>query len=168
LTKDIRCVILNLYQTEKDDVQMKTNTEQTQTIVMADFHNRFVNLRMKGTWGYNPSGISMLTAESYIEELEVTDTRVLDENGERLEVFILVGVDKYGRELEIPMDKVLAVGFLGTKEQARLKGLTSIVAGFDSFPQEVKDSPAFEMFKEMKDDYDKLIASGVELYQRGE
>jgi hypothetical protein len=147
---------------------MTTNTNQTQTLVMADFHNRFVDLKMKGTWGYNPNGITMITAESYIEELEVTDTKVLDDNGETLEVFILIGIDKHGRTLEIPMDRVLAVGFLGTKEQARLKGLTSIVASFDNIPQETKDLPVFKMFQEMKDDYDALLASGVKLYQRGE
>lgn len=145
-----------------------TNNNQTQTLVMADFHNRYVNLKMKGTWGYNPSNISILTAESYIEELEVTDTKVLDSEGEVLKVFILMGVDKYGRELEIPMDRVLAVGFIDTKEQSRLKGLTSVVKNFDKVSQEVKETPAFQMFQEMKDDYDELVASGVKLYQRGE
>lgn len=146
---------------------MTQNDNQTQKLVMADFFNRFVNLKMKGTWGYNPSGISILTAESYIEELEVTDTRVLDENGEVLEVFLLIGVDKYGRKLEIPMDRVLAVGFLDTKEQGRLKGLKSILANYDNIPQETKEHPAFKMIQEMKDDYDDLISSGVKLYERG-
>lgn len=152
-----------------------TNNQQTQTIRLIEFHNRFVDLQMKGTWGYvdpelKARGFAMVTAESYIEEFEVKTTKVFDDNHNELPTPILVGTDKYGRELEVPCDRIIAVGWLDTPEQARLKALKWLLDAYLEMPIEVlkgNDTLA-NMVMENQKQYDELIAKGVTLYQRGE
>lgn len=149
------------------------NQNQNQTIRLIDFHNRYVDLKMKGTWGYvNPElkakGFAMMTAESYIEEFEVKTTKVFDDEGKNLKSPLLIGTDKYGRELEVPTDRILAVGWLDTQEQARLKALTWLQEGYSDLPIEALEGN--ELLQKMVTDnqkmYDELIAQGVTLYQR--
>lgn len=146
----------------------------TQTIRLIEFHNRFVDLHMKGTWGYvepelRERGFAMLTAESYIEEFEVKTTKLFDDNHNQLPTPLLVGTDKYGRDLEVPCDRILSVGWLDTPEQARLKAVMWLKENYSQLPvNAVEDN---ETIKKMVEDtqkvYDELTSQGVTLYQRG-
>lgn len=142
--------------------------EQQTIQYLAEFHNRYVNLKMKGTWGYNPRNITMLTATSYIEELEVTDMKSFDDEGKKLPSQLIIGTDRYGRYLEIPVDRILEVAFLDTKDQSRLKGLVWLENALKNLDMEsIKDNKALkEMIDKSKEEYDKLIAKGVTVYQR--
>jgi hypothetical protein len=140
-----------------------------QTIRLVDFTNRVCDFEMKGTYGYNPSGASILTAVSYVEELVVTGTEVFDEDGNNLPSPVVKGIDKYGREMVLPIDRILAVGWLDTKEQGHLKALESLIPSFESIPN--LDTVAPELFQNLQDfkaQRDELIEQGVTLYQRGE
>jgi hypothetical protein len=81
-----------------------------------------------------------------------------------------VGTDKYGRELEVPCDRIIAVGWLDTPEQAQLKALTWLIDAYSNIPVEaLKDNDVLaNMIMENQKQYDELIAKGVTLYQRGE
>jgi hypothetical protein len=64
------------------------------------------------------------------------------------------------------MDKVLAVGFLDTKDQARLKGFKGIKEdALDGLGEDI-NKPEFKIFKDMLDDYKELVDKGVTLYKR--
>lgn len=141
----------------------------TQTIRLIEFHNRFVDLHMKGTWGYNPHNIAMLTAESYIEEFEVKTTKVFDDDHNELPTPLLVGTDKYGRDLEVPCDRIIAVGWLDTPEQARLKAVMWLKETYDNIPSEAleENERVRELVNDVQKVYDELTAQGVTLYQRG-
>lgn len=143
-------------------------TNQTQTVRLVDFTNRVADFKMKGTYGYNPSGATILTAVSYVEELVVTGTEVfLDDNGEHLKSPVIKGIDKYDREMVLPIDRILAFGFIDEKEQARLKGLEYLIESFGSIPNLETISPKlYEDLQEYIAEREELIASGVTLYER--
>lgn len=135
---------------------------------LAEFHNRYVTLKMKGSWGYNRSNATIITAISYIEELEVTDMKALNEDMTKLKTPLLYGIDKYGRELEIPIDRILEVTFLDTKDQSLLKGLTWLQNAWANLDmQAIEENESLkEMLDNNKKRYDELIAKGVTVYER--
>lgn len=142
---------------------------KTQTIRLVDFVGRYVDLHMKGTWGYNPRNVAIITAESYIEEFHVTDVTALDrETGKELKSPLIIGTDKYGRELNVPIDRILAVGWLDTKEQSSLYACKKLLDGYDNVTRDVIDSNDFlsKMYAETQARYDELVAKGVTPYQR--
>jgi hypothetical protein len=147
-------------------------TNNTQTLRLIDFHNRVVDVKMKGTYGYvEPSlkerGFAMLTAESYVEELVVTDTKVFDSEGNELPSPVIEGVDKYGRHMTLPVDRIIAVGFCDTKEQGRLKSLTQFMDMYGNAKGILEeDHPLFKDYKDIRDKYKELLDKGVEIYQR--
>ena len=144
-------------------------TKQTQTIRLIDFHNRVCDIEMEGTYGYNPSGATILTAVSYVEELEVAGTDVFDENGNELPSPVVRGIDKYGREMVLPIDRILAVGWLDTEEQAKLKSLTWLIDAWSQIPNLESVSPRLhEDYQRYTAERDELLAQGVTLYKRGE
>jgi hypothetical protein len=140
-----------------------------QTIRLVDFTNRVCDFRMKGSYGYNRSGATILTAESYVEELVVTGTDVFDSEGNTLPSPIVKGIDKYGREMTLPIDRILAVGWLDTKEQGSLKSLNSLIESFSAIPNlEEVSSDLYHDLQTFIQQRDELVANGVTLYQRGE
>jgi hypothetical protein len=147
-------------------------TNQTQTLRLIDFHNRVADFKMKGTYGYvEPSlrerGFAMLTAESYVEELVVTDTKVFDSEGNKLPSPVIEGVDKYGRAMVLPIDRILAVGFCDTEEQGRLKSLTYLMDMYGNAKGVLEeDHPLFKDYKQTKEMYQELLDKGVTIYQR--
>jgi hypothetical protein len=142
-------------------------TNQTQTLRLIDFHNRVADFEMKGTYGYNPSGITMLTAKSYVEELVVTNTRVFDDEGGKLPSPVIEGVDKHGRAMVLPIDRILAVGFCDTEDQARLKSLTYLMDMYGNAKGVLEDDhPLFKDYKKIKEQYQELLDKGVTVYQR--
>lgn len=149
-----------------------TNTNQSVRLI--DFHNRHADFLMKGTWGYvdpelRARGFAMLTAESWVEELEVSTTKVLDDNGDSLPTPLICGTDKYGRYLELPIDRILGFDFLDTEEQGRLKALAWLQDAYSKVPMDaIEDNEHLKkMIQDSKKNYDELIANGVTLYQRG-
>jgi hypothetical protein len=142
-------------------------TNQTQTLRLIDFHNRVADFEMKGTYGYNPSGVTMLTAKSYVEELVVTDTKVFDSEGNKLPTPVIEGVDKYGRAMVLPIDRILAVGFCDTEDQARLKSLTYLMDMYGNAKGVLEeDHPFFKDYQDVKVKYQELLDKGVTIYQR--
>lgn len=142
-------------------------TKQTQTIRLADFHNRVVDFKMKGTYGYNPTNATILTAVSYVEELEVTRTACFDDDGNELKSPIICGIDKYGREMVLPLDRILACGWVDTKEQSRLKGLETLIQTFGAIPNLQEVSPKFyDDLQGFIAERDELVAKGVKLWER--
>lgn len=145
----------------------------TQTIRLADLSNRYVDLKMKGTWGYvdhelKDSGFAMVTAESYIEEFKVEDIRCIDEDSNKLDVPVLIGTDRYGRELTVPTDKILAVGWLSTVDQRRLESALWLLDSFSEIPREnvIGNEKLEEMIEDSKAVVDELTAKGVRVYER--
>lgn len=129
-----------------------------------EMRHRYFDIKMKGTWGYNPHGISKLTSISWIEEFFLENTSIEDS-----ELF-MHGEDRYGRELKIPFSRVLGVSFLDTPEQKKLlllnrmiKSLEDVISSHDedSCPWEL-----FDMLGENKDERNMLIEKGIKTYER--
>jgi hypothetical protein len=142
--------------------------EQERITYLAQFHNRFVDIKMKGSWGYNRSNATIITAVSWIEELEVTNLKSFDDEGNKLPSQLVIGTDKYGRELEVPVNRMLEVSFLDTKDQSILKGVVSLKQGFANIPKEqIEENEVLKrMMEENRLRYDELLTKGVTLYER--
>lgn len=142
--------------------------EQERITYLAQFHNRFVDIKMKGSWGYNRSNATILTAVSWIEELEVTNLKSFDDEGNKLPSQLVIGTDKYGRLLEVPVDRMLEVSFLDTKDQSILKSVTQLKKAFAEIPSDkiAENEALVKMVEENRLRYDELLTKGVTLYER--
>lgn len=144
-----------------------TNANQKhEEIKLIELHNRYADFRMKGTWGYvdpelKKQGFAMMTAESTVEEFKVN--RVDVQNGE----IHVEGVDRYGRELRLPHERILSVYLLDTAEQAKLLSLESLIGTYSQLVEHVDaDSTWGKDLEEFKAQHTELIQKGVTPYQR--
>ena len=146
---------------------LMTKANQKEEIKLIELHNRYADFRMKGTWGYvkpelKEQGFVMMTAESTVEEFKVNRVDVVNEN----EIYI-EGVDRYGRELRLPHERILSVYLLDTAEQAKLIGLEYLVETYAELVQHIaEDSSWHEDFKNYTNMRNELIEKGVKPYQR--
>nr|WP_173026402.1 hypothetical protein [Aeromonas sp. Ne-1] len=145
----------------------------TQEVSVMDLYGRFINLHMKGTWGYvkpelKAIGFTMLTADSYIEEFEVKDFKVLDsETGETLPHTVLIGEDKYGRELTVPVNRIISVNVLDTDEQKQLKNLNILINTYSAIDNlKEKNSELYADLEKFIKDREELLSKGIKVYER--
>ena len=140
-------------------------TEQKQATLF-EMSNRFFDMKVRGTWGYNPNNVTMLTDSSWVEEFYLR--RSVIEDGEMM----MHGEDKYGRELKIPAERVLGISFLDKPEQKTLRLVTDLLDTYELGAKRAKEK-GYEYPQELVDEVarltvekNNLIEQGVELYQR--
>lgn len=146
-------------------------TTETEGIKAYTVVNRVVDFTMKGSYGYQTkrfgeSGGSIITAESTVYEFQVDKLEIVDlpHWGKK---FCFIGTDYYGREMSLPVDRVLAMSFKDTEDQGRYRGLTSTL---DLFENSIKDLDkaskrhAKDTFEQVYDIFNDLKEKGIEIY----
>jgi len=145
-------------------IQPSEVTISNQRIPLYNLLDRVMDVRVRGSYGYLPQelrerGDVVLTAESTVQEFLLREADLDDDDGS----IYLVGTDYYGRELRIPVDRVVYVTPKSTLDQAQLARLNSILS--NPVTAEEQDSEPFrnlmEFFKDMRD---RLVAAGVTEY----
>lgn len=135
--------------------------------------NRVLNITMEGSYGYmkkslRDAGAAMLTARSTVREFDITDMKEVD-HPHFGRTHCLIGTDYYGRELQLPVNRVRGFDECDTEEQGRLKGLNWLLKTYKEFasPDMTPEQTAAidEHFKEFVDKQAALVAAGVELYE---
>jgi hypothetical protein len=134
--------------------------------------NRVLDITMEGTYGYMPKaqrdmGMVLLTAQSTVREFAITEMQEVDlpHHGK---THCLIGTDYYGREMQLPVNRVKGFTECDTSEQGHLKGLNWLIQTFVEnrnpalSPAESAAVDAF--FKEIEDKRAALISAGVVEY----
>jgi hypothetical protein len=134
--------------------------------------NRVLDITMEGTYGYMPKaqrdmGMVLLTAQSTVREFAITEMQEVDlpYHGK---VYCLIGTDYYGREMQLPVNRVRGFSECDTYEQGRLKGLNELLRMYIETMRAAEPEAAAAMdgyFREYVLRRDELVAAGVVEYE---